>query len=191
MAAQESPFAALISQLSPPVLQEFMQCFEQVNLKKGEHLLRIGQVCRNMYLVTQGSLRHFRFSNEGVEYNTWFSFENDVVAVMESIIRHHPSKVGLIAMEDSSFMSIDKNNIDRLRQKHHEFETFSRRLIEEYFIFSDNRTFSVQSNSAIQKYRELIGLKPQVLHRVPQIHIASYLGIKKETFSRMKKKFTI
>ncbi len=188
MSSARSPFAILTEQLSPKVLKDFMSRFEVIHLKKGDELLRIGQVCKHMYLVTKGAVRHSRISNEGIEYNTWFSFENDVIAAMESIIRQRPSKVNLTLLEDSSFLAINNLSIDRLRERYHEFETFSRRLIEEYFIFGDNRSFRVQSNSAIDNYKELLALQPLVLERVPQVHIASYLGIKKETFSRLKKK---
>ncbi|WP_284284628.1 Crp/Fnr family transcriptional regulator [Portibacter lacus] len=170
------------------MLEEFTNSFAEVKLLKGESLLRINQVCRHMYIVKKGAVRHFRIAKDGSEYNTWFSFEDDIIAVLKSTVRESPSNTGIIAMEDTTFLSISQSEIDNLRIKHHSFETFSRRLIEEYFIFMEQRAFSAQANTALQKYAELLSANPKVMDRVTQTQIASYLGIKKETFTRIKKK---
>ncbi len=178
----------LFPDVAPKVVPELAKSFKSVSFKKGENILEIGSICNTIYLIAKGAISYFRISNNGVKYNTWFSFEFDIITDLESIVRGTPSRTGILALENCELFALSKINLNRLRKSHHSIETASRRQMEEYLIANDERTFSIQSNSASERYEELVSKYPFIIERVSQTHIASYLGITKETLSRLKKK---
>lgn len=188
MSSSFQPFKKLLNELPTHQREELMENFQEVTIKKSDHLLKIGQVCKYMYLIKSGAIRHYRISKSGNDMSSWFSFEGDVVCVMQSFVNQEHSAAGLVAMENTTLLAIHMHKLKKMRSKYHEFETFTRRLTEEYMIFNEKRAQSMQENDAIDRYLNLIEINPQVELRVPQIHIASFIGIKKETLSRIKKK---
>lgn len=178
----------LYYELSEEQAKELEDAFEAINFKKGEYVLKIGQFCQHLFLIVKGAVSYFRISQKGVKFNTWFSFENEIITDLESLVRNTPGVTDIVALEDCQMYAIHKNKLAALRKKFHLIETISRRLMEEYLIVNDKRTFSIQSNSAGDRYTELIELHPKLNERVSQTYIASYLGITKETLSRIKNK---
>lgn len=177
-----------ITTKDPELLGVLMESFTEGKMYKGQMILRPDEVSRNIYIIQSGITRHYRHDLKGKSFNTWFSFEGDVVLALESFVNQSPSKEVIEVMEDCEFISIHHEDVLRLREKYHLMETLFRELIELYYIELEHRLYRIQTYSAQQKYEYLVEHKPHFLRRLPQNHIASFLGITKETLSRIRSK---
>lgn len=166
---------------------ELMDAIELESAKKGDFLVHVGATCTSVAILKKGAVRHFRYDAHGNEFNSWFSFEGDVVCALKSFAEQTPSKEGIEFLEDSEFIIISRKTFDVLTEKHHSVERLYRTTLEEYFIEIEERLYRMQTFSAAEKYAFLIEKNTQLLQRVSQKHIASYLGIKKETLSRIRR----
>lgn len=176
-----------LHQKDPEAFNALNEHIVPCKFSKNEYILELGDICKNIYLVQSGIVRHFRVNKEGEEYNIWFSFEGDLFVAMESFVRQTPSIEGIQAVEDCEYISISHKAISHLTRDHHSIETFYREIIESYFIEMESKLYRIQSQSARENYEYLLKNNPQFLQRLPLNQIASFLGIKKETLSRIRK----
>ena len=166
---------------------EFSSALEHGRSKKGEILHHVHQVCTKLYVLKSGIAKQFRYKEDGTEYISWFNFEGDVVTAYTSFVRNEPSIEGIQVIEDCEYICIGRNVCYSLAEKYHAVETFFREMLEMYYIASDERMFFLQALSAKQKYDYLLEHMPHFLQRLPQKEISSFLGITRETLSRIRK----
>jgi len=153
---------------------------------KGDQLLELNKICKAIYVLQSGVVRHFGLDGYGRQFNTWFSFEGEIVVAMESFVLQKPSMEGIEVLENCEYIFLKHTDVARLTDEYHAIETFYRQLLELYYIEVEQRLYRMQIFSAKQKYDYLLHNKPQFLRRLPQNHIASFLGITKETLCRIR-----
>lgn len=175
----------LIGKNDPAALKEFNAAFTRVECKRGEILFPIGKVCRKLYILESGSAKQFRYNEDGSEHISWFNFEGDLVTSYSSFILDKPSEEGVIALEDCQFLSLSRETCCELAEKYHAIETFFRKMLGVYYIESDKRLFFLQAMSARQKYEHIKKHNPHFLQRLSQKELSSFLGISRETLSRI------
>ena len=124
---------------------------------------------------------------DGKEITTWFASENDAVTSMYSFITQKPSYETIEVLEDCILYEINYENVQLLLKKYPEFNLIGRLLTEKYYIKLEERTMSLQFQSATERYLKLLQ-QPQLLQKASLGMIASYLGISQETLSRIRKK---
>jgi len=166
---------------------EFSESITEGNSKKGELIFPIGKTSKKLLVLKSGVVKHFRYKDDGSEHITWFGFEGDVVTPYKSFVRQVPSDEGVLALEDCEFLILGRDRCYELAAKYHAVETFFRELLEGYYIASDERLFFLQALTARQKYDYILNNMPQFLQLVPQKELASFLGITRETLSRIRK----
>ena len=176
---------------SEEILDEIQNCLKQTSAKKGEKLLPLNATCKNLWFIKKGSVRHYVLSTKGKEFNTWFSLEGDIVVAVKSFFEQTPTREGIELLEDCELLYISYSDLQKIISKYRKAETVSRKMMERYYILLEERLYVMQSSTAIEKYKYLIETYPEIVRRVPQNHIASYLGITKETLSRIRKKFVV
>jgi CRP/FNR family transcriptional regulator, anaerobic regulatory protein len=157
------------------------------NLLKGELLLEQGSICRYLYILENGFARGYYF-REGKYITSWFAFANDVVSSMYSFVSQKPSYENIEILEDSILYCISYEQLQDLYQKFPEFNLIGRLLTEKYYIALEERILSLQSQSAQERYKNLLKSKPQLLQHASLGQIASYLGVSPETLSRIRAK---
>lgn len=167
----------------------FMQRLKPINLRKYDFFLEPGKICRGMVIVQKGGLRYFSRSEKG-DYTIGFSFEGDWLGDYESFLLQRPSQDYIEALEDCELYVINFTDMQALYQQSQRFEKFGRLIAERLFInaVKDIRSYTLQS--AEDRYLELIKEKPQILDRLPQHLIASYLGIQPQSLSRIRSKLS-
>jgi CRP-like cAMP-binding protein len=152
-------------------------------LKKNETLLEAGQVCDFTAIVTFGSLRLFRLADEK-DITLNFFTEMDFAADHESFVRQKPAANRIEAMEDSVVSLLTIHQLHQLIYNDPSFFALGRVM--------ENWTKSTELTSHLNtpqiRYEKLMQLHPDWILRFSQIHLASYLGMAPETFSRMKRK---
>lgn len=171
--------------MSPEAQEALHDCFEQVVLSKGEHLVREGERCRRLYFLESGALRGY-YNLEGKEITHWFAFAQDFVTSFHSFITEQPAVENIQLLEGSILLAISKERLNRLLDAHHEIERLLRIAYEKYYIRLEERYVNAQFKTATERYEDLLKQTPHIVERVPLGYIASYLGISQETLSRIR-----
>ena len=153
--------------------------------KKGEHVREPGTVCRYCYFLISGIARGY-YLRDGKEVTTSFCFEGDPVFSLESATRGVPAYETFEILEDAVMEMISFNDLFQLRQQFPEVEKMWLLSVEAYAIWLEERLYSLQFNDAKERYALLIKKYPYIIQRVQLGYIASYLGITKETLSRIR-----
>jgi CRP/FNR family transcriptional regulator, anaerobic regulatory protein len=152
-----------------------------------EILLSEGQVCREMGFVNKGAFRTYYLS-EGKEINTHFCFENEFVVDYDSFMQHKPSRYFIQAVEDAEITTFQLQHLQEAYNKSKNWERFGRIMAEYSYQITTQRVESFLFMNGEERYLQLLEKQPQLLERVPLYHIASYLGLERESLSRLRKK---
>lgn len=161
--------------------------FKLKKLKKKDKLNAIGKVCNEIAFVVNGSLRAYSISNKGVEQVTQIALENYWIADLLSFISQKESDYTIEAIEDSVILTISNFELDNIYLKVPIMERFFRKLFEKAYVTTLSRLNSTMSEAADIRYKKMIDNHPDLLQRIPQIYLASYLGITPESLSRIRK----
>lgn len=168
--------------------EAYSQCFNRMEVPAKTRLLSEGQVPKKMYLIEQGCIRVW-LNNNGKDITTQFFFEKESVGSIESFLKNTPSPCAIETIEPSILWWIHKQELDRIMEEIKGIPALRDMLINKIF----ERTFDYMKyffssikDTPQQRYLNLIRERPQVVKRVPQHYIASYLGISKVHLSRIK-----
>lgn len=159
----------------------------RLSFKAGEYLLQSGEICRNAFYVEQGLLRYFSIDSKGKEHILQFAPEGWFISDRESALSKKPSEYYIEALEDSQVVVIEDDYLRDLAEKYHAFAPFYYKLLQRHIRSLQNRVNQLLSFTAEERYLDLIRIYPDIQMRVPQMMIASYLGITPETLSRVRK----
>jgi CRP/FNR family transcriptional regulator, anaerobic regulatory protein len=156
-------------------------------LKRKEFLCQEGQVCHSVAFINQGCLRYF-YLTDGEEKTGQFFFENAWYTDYESFLTGEPSKQNIQALEPSELLILSKTVLHELYETLPKFERFGRIMAENAYLGSRKNNVSYLTLSPEERYQQLIRERPKLLERVSLKYIASYLGIKPESLSRIRKR---
>jgi len=161
--------------------------FQPKKLRKKQYFLQEGNVCKYGGFIVKGAMRQYSVDDKGVEHIVQLFIENWWASDRESAIMLTPSKYNIEAWEDTELLIITRAEMLDLVEKIPAIAQMTRIMDERSFIASQRRINSTISNTAEQRYAEFAANHPQFIQRFPQHHIASFLGITKETLSRIRK----
>ena len=168
-------------------LRELLKNCTLLNVSKGDFLLRKGEFCKNTFFVEKGLLRLYSIDEDGKEHIIQFAPENWFVADRESIYFNQPSHYFIQALENTKTLLLDEKFITKLSKENISFLEFNNRLLNNHIRHLQQRINLLLSASAETRYLDFIKLYPDILLRVPQTMVASYLGITPESLSRVRK----
>lgn len=152
-----------------------------------EYFLTEGKTCREIGFINKGAFRTYYLS-ETKEINTRFVFENQFVVDYDSFVQEKPSKYFIQALEDSEIVTFNLAALQKAYQLSKNWERFGRIMAEQSFKITTQRVESFLFLDGEQRYLELLNSEPQIFSRIPLYHIASYLGLERESLSRLRKK---
>jgi CRP-like cAMP-binding protein len=164
-----------------------IQSVEIKEFKKGDFLLKEGQKSLTSYFILKGCIRQYFLLN-GNEMTTRFFTEDDWVISVEVNSENSISTHNWIAMEDCIVITGNAQKGQKLFDEFPRLETISRRMVESAFIEIQESVIFYNSKTPEERYLSLINRYPSILKRVPQYHIASYIGVKPESLSRIRKR---
>jgi len=181
-----------IKQVSQHITEEelslLVSCAISRDLKKGEILLKQGEVCRSFYLVETGYLRTYYNNKEGGTINLNFAFEGDFTCNLQSLKSRQPSEFAIEAGEDTGIWIFDLNVIPDKYKSSLPVSQFVRRLAIRILLASEEHGNLFKMYTPTERYRYIEKNNPRLLQRVSLTQIASYLGIARETLSRIRAK---
>jgi len=161
--------------------------FHPKKLRKKQYFLEEGNVCKYVGFIVKGAMRQYSVDDKGVEHIIHLYIENWWVSDRESAVMLTPSKYNIDAWEDTQLLVATVADMLDLMEKIPSFGQMTRLMDQRSFIASQRRLNSTISNSAEKRYQEFVENHPQFIQRFPQHLIASFLGITKETLSRIRK----
>lgn len=155
-------------------------------LRKKRFLLQDGDPCLYTTFVEKGLLRSFIIDEKGNEHILQFGLQGWWVADLYSFLTGEPSEYNIEALEDSELLLITKFSWDLLLKEVPAFERYFRILIQNNLIATQRRLMGTMSTTAEERYTKLLQDFPDIVQRVPQHMIASYIGVTRETLSRLR-----
>jgi len=159
-------------------------------LRKNQYLLQEGDVWKHYAFISKGCIRSYSIGLKGTEHIIGLCIENWWVGDLESLITGDPSRFNIDCLEISEVVLFTKQNFERICKEIPAFYDLAKSNLNRSLIASENRIIASLSFSAEQQYAYFAACYPQLIERIPQNMIASYLGIAKETLSRMRNKST-
>ena len=163
------------------------ECFTELQVKKGTYLLKENEVCNSIFFISSGFCKSF-YNKDGKEINTAFYFEKDFFTNITSLKSGEKSKYAIKVCEDSEVIKFDKSALLDAYQKSQEIESFGRKILELIVKKQEEQIDTFKLLSPAQRYENLILKQPNILQRVSLTQISSYLGISRETLSRIRGK---
>jgi len=170
--------------LSEKTVTSLRPLLSVVHLPKKQVLVREKQFCSKIYLIQKGASRSFYLHN-GREVHTWFAFEGEVIGSLRNF-NNQPSRESIVLVEDSVLIAFDIPGIKILMEQQIEVANFVNIAILEYASFLEDRLFDLHLKSASEKFNALLKHEAEIFQRIPLTYIASYLGISRETLSRLR-----
>ena len=159
---------------------------KEKKLARGEHLFLKGQTCDFMAFVNTGLLRCY-YVKDDKEVCTWFMREGDLTTSVESFYGQVPSQEYVQAIEPTHIYYIGFKELQYIYDNFLEFNYNGRVLTEYYYRQSEWRAFSIRMHTAQERYQYLLDNHPELVKRVPNKYLASYLGMDPSTLSRVKR----
>ena len=169
--------------------EEFEFCktlFQPKKLRKKQYLLQEGDVCKYTIFVEKGILKSYTIDKKGNEHILQFAMEGWWIGDLYSFFTGLPSVYNIDALEECELLLITQPNWDILLERVPKLERFFRILIQNNLVATQKRLMGSFSETAEKKYQNLMNSFSDCFQRVPQHMIASYLGITRETLSRIR-----
>ena len=159
-------------------------------LRKKQYLLQEGDVCKVTAFVEKGALRQYSLDENGNEHIIQFALEGWTISDLYSFLTGEIATYNIDALEDSELILISKSAHEELLQKVPRYETFTRLQITGAYIAMQKRLTSIISSTLEERFATLNALYPDIVQRVPQHMIASFMGLQPETLSRIRRRMS-
>jgi CRP-like cAMP-binding protein len=158
-------------------------------IRKKQYLLQEGDICKSLAFVEKGMLREYLVDDAG-EHIIQFAIEGWTIADLLSFLTSEPATYNIDAIEDCELVIISKSAHEELLLKEPKYETYMRHLMTNAYVALQKRLTSFISSPVEDQYTSFTRMYPNIVQRVPQHMIASYMGLTPETLSRVRKKLT-
>jgi len=168
--------------------QLLLSLFQEKQLLRRQYLLQAGDVCKYDSFVLDGCLRSFYVDDKGDEHTLHFAMEDWWITDLESFLHQTPALVHIEALTPVTVLQIDKPSLEHLYNAVPAMERFFRILHQHAYLAQNRRILDNISMNGEQRYVELLKQYPDLLQRVPQKYIASYLGITPVFLSQIRAK---
>lgn len=152
---------------------------------KDVHFLREGQIADYIWFIESGSTRIF-YKKDDREITEWIALDGQFFLSITSFFSRSSSRLLIHTLEPTILWGIHHNDFMQLADEYHEIEKLLRKMVTSSLILSQERMESIQFETAHQRYQKLLQASPGIIQRVPMQYIASFLGITKETLSRIR-----
>ena len=170
--------------------KEFIRSlFKEVTCGKGSLFLREGEICNQLGFVCKGIFRYY-IEQEGEDKTYNFAKEGDFICNYESLIKQLPSPKHIQAIEESKLLVISKVNLDRFYSEVIEGNLFGRVHMQQVYTETIRHLIEQYTESPESRYLKFLKNHPDLNQRIPQYYIASFVGIKPQSLSRIRKRLT-
>ena len=159
-------------------------------LRRKQYLLQEGDVCKNIAFVEKGALRTYTVDDLGTEHILQFALEGWTISDLYSFLTGEASTYNIDALEAAELVLVSKAAHEEMLQTIPKYETYVRLQVTGAYIALQRRITSVLSLTTEERYKNFTATYPNIVQRVPQHMIASFMGLTPETLSRVRKRMT-
>ena len=174
-----------IIQVSESEEQILQKLFAEKQFSKGDHFLVENQICRSLGLIQYGLVRYYVNVN-GEDKTYYFGKEGDFLCDYESFLPQKPSNKNIQVLEDSSLYIISYQGLQDIYDRLKQGDRFGRLGIEQVFVNILQQLTSFYNDPPELRYERFLENYPDISQRIPQYYIASYIGIKPQSLSRIR-----
>jgi len=180
-------FIDALTGLSPEGWKILQPALSHHAYKKDEYLLEAGKVCNALFFISEGYCRAF-YDKDGQEINTDFFFENEIATNINSFGQEAPSEFSIQACEDISIVRFDKKRLYEAAAQSAEIEMLGRKCLQRIAAKQEKHAAMFKLMNAQERYDYIEEHFPEILQRVSLTRLSSYLGVARETLSRIRGK---
>lgn len=155
-------------------------------VSKGEVLIRQGQVVTKTFFVIQGSLRSFCSDKEGKDHTLQFAVEDWWISDFMAIFNNEPALLSVESITDAVVIEFEFQKLDKIYLQYPEFEFFQRKNLERHIVCLQKRILNQLQMTALDRYKLFLEKYPHIEQNISNYHIASYLGITRQSLSRLR-----
>ena len=181
--------ARKIAEVNYPLSRESVHALAEIvvckKYRKGEIVLKEGEVCKAMLFIEKGLLRQFYYKYDK-DLTEHIGYENGMIICIESYFKQEPTRLMVETLESSVVWEIPKNQVEELASKYNDIEQLYRKFIEHSLIESQVKADTLRFEPAHERYNKLLRLHPEILKRAPLVYIASLLQMTPEPLSRVR-----
>jgi len=170
---------------------QFIAIIRKTRVKKRQFIVQPGFVCSHQTYVVKGALRVYFVNKEGQEHTLQFAIDDWFASDHYSYINQTPASIYIEALEDTHIQQIEFNDVERLCSNNQKFERFFRMVAQKSFAYAQRRILSNLDKTAEERYLEFTLMYPDIVQKVPQYALASYLGMTPEFLSKIRKKIAL
>lgn len=175
-----------ITPLPAPFQQRVSEQTLTEQFPHGATLLRPGETARRIYFIKKGFLRAYFIDQNGKQHTTWFMGAGELMISVYSFFTQRPSEEYIEVLEDSILQSLTWNQLQSYYADFREGNLIGRIVTEKYYIMSEERSLFLRTKTPEERYETLLGQYSDIEQLTTTANIASYLGMNRETFSRMR-----
>ncbi|SHO64986.1 Crp/Fnr family transcriptional regulator [Algoriphagus zhangzhouensis] len=178
-----------ISSLTKEEAEAIAQTMKTQSFEKGDYLLRQGQKSSKTYFILSGCIREYILT-DGEEKTTNFFTEEQWAISLNGFTPENSATHNWVCVEDTTVVVGDEEQAQAIFKRFPRFETISRTIMEAAFSEQREALTSYYTDSPEQRYLKLLKSRPDLIQRIPQYHLASYIGVKPESLSRIRKRIS-
>ncbi|MFK8102821.1 MAG: Crp/Fnr family transcriptional regulator [Saprospiraceae bacterium] len=183
-------FLHQISPLKPETILALAELFSPVELEANQFFIKEDQYAKEIGFLETGIARAFFVTREGKEYNKQFFVGPTLIGAYASLLTKQKNKIAQQALTPCKVWKASYAEIELLYQKFHDFERLGRKMAEYYFIAKEKKELEMALLDAENRYLIFRAEFPTLELKIPQYHIASYLGISPTQLSRVRNKMS-
>ncbi len=175
------------SSLKMKDLKLLVDHIEVHSVEKKEVVLQASDYCKHLYFIHTGLLRIFK-NDDGNDVTLSFLKETDFFLDFESTLKNAPCSFSVMSIEATEYLTIPYDKLMAAYEKSHRLENFGRLMVERAFMDYINMTDLSRHPQPIERYESLEREKNDLINRIPQKVLASFIGIAPESLSRIRKR---
>ena len=172
----------------PEQWRAFDALLSPLRLRKGGFFMRPGEPSGRIGIVRKGLLRFYYVDASGGDATKAFRGPGELAAAYAEMLLGAPSRTFIEALQDSEMLVVDYARLQRLYDRHPCWQELGRRVAEHFYLTKEQREFEFLQLSAEERYRRFNKEYPGLAGRIPQYHVASYLGITPVALSRIRRR---
>lgn len=170
--------------------EAFCSIVQTKEFSKKEFIVQPKEICKYQTYVVQGALRSYLIDDSGAEHTIQFAIEDWFISDFDSYIHQNPASLYVESVENSIVQQIAHQDVEELCESYPVFERFFRLVAQKSFAFAQKRILSNIGHSAEKRFVEFESRYPEIVQRMPQYALASYLGMSPEFLSKIRKRIS-
>jgi CRP-like cAMP-binding protein len=184
------PLKQHIEKITPLTDSEFeyvLSHFTSKRVRKHQFLVQEGESVFNDYYVINGCLKAYHTDKEGKDYILQFALSDWWITDYQAYFKESKATINVDCIEESQLLCLSLHNREKLCADLHKMEHFFRKKLNAGYVALQQRILSLLNSSAKERYEQLLKQYPSLFQKVPKTLIAAYLGVSRETLSRLNK----